>query len=160
MPWADALYALDPPIWAAMKGAPEFQGVKLTADRGMCHEFGAFFIPLKRHYDHILLPGDEDDWIGDGGNSGFQMLNIAIKRFLKRRIVLIGFDMQGTHWHGKHPKGLNNPQESNFLRWRNVLNAEAPILRAAGIEVYRECDRSLLLNYPILSIKDAIATWR
>lgn len=120
-------------------------------------KYKAQFVKLRRYYDHIIFDGLE---IGDSGNSGFQTLNIAAKR--NNRIVLIGFDMRldgGVHWHGRYPKGMHNPAGDNFMRWRNVLNAEAPRLRDAGLEVYRESDRSLLINYPVLSIGDALAKW-
>jgi hypothetical protein len=102
-----------------------------------------------------VLEGPE---IGDFGNSGAQCMNLAMREGAGK-ILLIGFDMTGGHWHGRHENRMNNPTEMNFLRWRNCLNAEAPALRSAGIEVYRESEQSTLLAYPVLSVRDAIAQW-
>ena len=46
-----------------------------------------------------------------GQNSGYQAVGLAY-HLKADRIILIGFDMQRTggksHWHGDHPRGLNN----------------------------------------------------
>jgi hypothetical protein len=40
-----------------------------------------------------------------GNNSGFQAVNFALLSGA-RRVVMVGFDMKGTHFFGDHPKGL------------------------------------------------------
>jgi hypothetical protein len=50
----------------------------------------------------------------------------------------VGFDMRldlGQHWHGKHPKGLNNPTDLLIMHWRKALNDAAATFAALGIEV-------------------------
>lgn len=88
--------------------------------------------------------------IGDGGNSGFQALNIAVQ-FGAKRIVLVGFDMRldrGIHWHGRHPKGLNNPQDLNIVRWRKAINGAAVELAELGVEVLNASPVSTLTAFP------------
>ncbi len=69
-----------------------------------------------------------------GSNSGYQGMRAA--RLLgAKRILLLGFDMRGAHFFGKHPAPLRNttPQRfrihvAQFKRWRGgceVLNCTA-----------------------------------
>lgn len=105
---------------------------------------------------------DEPGVIGSGGNSGFQALNIAAQ-FGATRIMLIGFDMHaasGLHWHGPHGRGLINPNTVNFVKWRNRLDAAAPLIRSMGIDVVNVSADSALCNYPKRSIEDAMTRWR
>ncbi len=44
--------------------------------------------------------------VSGGGNSGFQAANLAYIKGAKT-ILLLGFDMFGTHYFGPHPKGLD-----------------------------------------------------
>lgn len=95
--------------------------------------------------------------VGWSGNSGFQALNIAIQ-FLCRRIILVGFDMSissGVHWHGSHPKGMNNPTERNVLRWRLCLDQAADQLAAVGATVINASPTSALQRYPKMSLTEA-----
>lgn len=94
-----------------------------------------------------------------GANSGFQALNLAV-HLGARRIVLLGYDMQRTgglsHWHGDHGRGLNNPSEHNFARWRRQFEEAAPTLAAAGIEVVN-CSRATALTcFPRMDLHAAL----
>ncbi len=96
--------------------------------------------------------------IGDGGNSGFQAINLAAQ-FGAKRIALIGYDMRldlGIHWHGRHPQGLNNPSEHNIARWRRSVDAAAPVLDALGIEVINCSPVSALTAYPKMTLSEAL----
>ncbi|WP_374374487.1 hypothetical protein [Dongia sp.] len=97
--------------------------------------------------------------IGDGGNSGFQLLNTVLQ-FGMRRIVLVGFDLhdrEGVHWHGNHPPVLTNPASANLARWRRVLDAQASLLDGIGAEVTVVGLGSALTAYAkVGSIADAI----
>jgi len=157
-PFADVLYASDVAFWDSVGGAPEFAGERWGCDRNACARHPVSFIKFRHRHDHFIFDGNE---IGDFGNSGTQCANLAIARGAAK-VVLIGFDMtaaNGIHWHGRHANKLNNPHEINLAKWRNRLNAEAPALQRAGIQVYRESERSTLIAYPVLSIGDAIAQW-
>jgi hypothetical protein len=53
----------------------------------------------------------------------------------------------GVHWHGKHPGGMCNPNNTAVLRWRKCIDAAAPILDEVGIEVVNASPISSLAAY-------------
>ena len=94
--------------------------------------------------------------LGDGGNSGFQALNLAIQMGA-RRVVLVGFDMRidlGRHWHGDHGPGLNNPRDTSVVRWRRAFDASAPILQSLGVEVFNASPSSALEAFPKRTLEE------
>ena len=114
-------------------------------------------VTWSRKRDELLT--DRPGVIGDGGNSGFQALNIAVQ-FGARKIILVGFDMRldaGVHWHGKHPRGLNNPGDHNLVRWRKALNGAAPRLAELGVAVVNASPISALTAYPFQPLLEALA---
>jgi hypothetical protein len=136
---------------------PEFAGTKLTQDAKAACDFPDLHkVDVRKGADRILT--DHAGAIGDGGNSGFQAINVAAQ-FGPRRLVLLGFDMRidrGAHWHGRHPPGLNNPTDRNLVRWRLVIDRSAAELAALGIEVVNASPVSLLNAFPVMSIEDAL----
>lgn len=98
--------------------------------------------------------------IGGGGNSGFQALNLAVQ-FGARDIVLIGFDMTdkaGVHWYGRnHWAGANNPDESNFGRWRSALDRAAPELARRGVRVINGNPQSAITAFPRMAFDAAVS---
>jgi hypothetical protein len=111
---------------------------------------------LVRNCDRLLF--NRFGELGWGGNGGFHALNLALQ-FGARRVVLVGYDMRvdlGVHWHGKHPKGMNNPSDVNTRRWRQVLDAQAPLLRDMGVEVLNASPVSALEAYPKVNFAAAI----
>lgn len=96
--------------------------------------------------------------IGWGGNGGFHALNIVCQ-FGAKKIILVGYDMtlrEGSHWHGKHGDGLNNPRQGNVDRWRATLDAQAPTLAKRGIEVVIGSPGSALTAYRKLDLLEAL----
>lgn len=113
-------------------------------------------VSIVRGRDQVQLERPAE--IGDGGNSGFQALNLAAQ-FGARRICLVGYDMRldrGVHWHGRHRRGLNNPTDRNLVRWRRALDGAAPVLAALGIEVVNCSPVSTLTAYPVMSLDEAL----
>lgn len=78
-----------------------------------------------------------------GGNGGYQALNLAVLMGAAR-IILLGYDMQGTHWHGAHPQGLNNPTGSSFAEWKSKFATTLPDLKLAGVEVINASRKTAL----------------
>lgn len=152
------LYACDADWWRIHHGAPQFAGLKLAHDARACRQFpDVAQIHIERRVDRILT--SERGVIGDGGNSGFQAINLAVQ-FGVRAIVLVGFDMRldlGAHWHGKHPPGLNNPGAENLRRWRASIDAAAPELDRLGVKVFNASPISALEAFPKVSIFEALA---
>lgn len=166
-PWADVLYGCDAEWWKLRAGVPEFTGLKIRGmpspasaemvrDENACRKYPDLFrVDVETNSEDILSqPGR----LGAGGNSGFQAVNLAVQ-FGATAILLIGFDMRGSHWHGRHPQPLRNPDESSFPRWRKVLDGAAGKLRSLGVDVVNASPVSALNAYPKMTTERALARW-
>lgn len=157
-PWADVLYACDVSWWREHKSSwPEFKGLKITQDKLANDEFEIFRVICERHHENLVL--DRPGQVGWGGNSGFHCINLAIQFGIKK-IILVGYDMQlngGSHWHGDHPNNMNNPTAANVARWRKTIDANAPIIKSLGIDVFNVSPVSALVNYPKMSLLEALS---
>lgn len=139
------------------RGVPEFAGLKITQDRWAAGKYGALRFETLRRKDQLVL--SPKGFIGWGGNSGFQALNVAVQLGASR-VVLVGFDLSldgGLHWHGAHRGRLNNPTTDSLRRWAAVLDDQASLLADHGVEVVNASARSALTAYPKMSLKDALA---
>lgn len=71
-----------------------------------------------------------------GGNSGYQVINLAYL-LGAGKIILLGYDMQMTggksHWHGDHPRNLN--RSLALANWVKNFKVLARDLSEAGVEV-------------------------
>jgi hypothetical protein len=157
-PDADIAYGCDGAWWKARQGlAQTFSGLRLTHDAGACIAFpGLRQVGIARGCDEILV--GEPGILGDGGNSGFQAINLAVQCGA-RLLVLVGFDLRidrGVHWHGKHGRGLNNPTERNLDRWRGIIDGSAPRLHELGVAVINASEVSALEAFPKLSLTEAL----
>lgn len=112
-PDADVLVAHDGKWWAKYKESEHFRGRKFCRNvRGQGIEQ---FVPS----------------IPSGCNSGLMAMEVAVKIFKADFLILLGFDMHGTHYFGKHVEGLKNTSDIRFRdfirqfgRWRGptVIN--------------------------------------
>lgn len=155
-PWADALYACDGLWWQQQGGCPDFEGLKITADREAAERWGLQRIRVTRGERRMLF--DPPGRVGGGENSGFHAVNL-IAQLGVRRIVLVGFDMRvdrGVHWHPPHTGGLGNPTETSTRRWRLILDAAGSELAARGIEVLNASPESALKAYPKVDLVEAL----
>jgi len=156
VPWADLAYACDLTWWQRYHRQTQ-QALKLTVDKVAARTFTDIdLVGLNKNDDRIelLKPGT----VGWGGNSGFHSLNLAVQ-FMARKIILVGYDMtlaHGVHWHGAHPKGMNNPNEGNVVRWRRNIDAAAEVIAALGIRVINASPISALSQYPKMSLTEAL----
>lgn len=139
-PWADVLYAADDVFWEAGRG-DGFAGQKVRGS-------------------DLTIRGDEISFdpafIGSGGTSTFQALNLAVQWGAKR-IGLVGLDCRtdlGEHWH----RSLGGPlQQSAVKRWIKSFENAAPVLAAAGIEVINHSGVSALTGFrkePLPEVRD------
>lgn len=124
-PRADILYGADMPWWEERK--PVFAGEKITCDfecrgcpasarKARATELGIRVIPSERgRYFSLCGP------IRRGRNGGFQAINIAIHR--ARLVVLVGFDMKGTHFFGPHKMPLR--QKVDYKHWIEEMGEAA-----------------------------------
>lgn len=88
-------------------------------------------------------------YIHQGGNSGFQALNLAV-HWGAKKIELHGFDMRRVgnkqHWFGDHPKEL--VRDLNFERCIRAFEEAAPQLRELGVEVVNHTPGSAIRCFP------------
>lgn len=157
-PWADVLYAADRRWWEVnAAGVREFAGLKVGADREMALRLKIACISIlgeggnQPHRITVEKPGV----IGHGGNSAFQALNLAVQ-FGSRRILLLGVDFCGEHWHGKHEAPLRNPREAVMMKWRERLDEQAPVLCDLGVTLINCSRKSRLTAYPKMTVDDAL----
>lgn len=97
-PWADAMVANDMKWWRAYPEALKFAGRKFC---------GADYKGTERLPPVQMFPA--------GTNSGLQAMRVAVM-LGATRIILLGLDMKGTHYFGKHPPALKNSTPADFQR--------------------------------------------
>jgi hypothetical protein len=95
-PWADALVSNDSAWWREHKDAMKFAGRKFC---------GTSYQQLERLHADGNFTG--------GTNSGLQAMRAA-QLMGATKILLLGFDMRGTHYFGKHPAPLRNTTSNRF----------------------------------------------
>lgn len=147
-PWADVLYAADESWWRNTPGSFEFRGLKVS-----CEPVAGIL---------RLLPAGTEGYSDDPmtvytyGNSGAQAIQIAAKAGAKR-ILLLGFDMNGGHWHSEHASPLRTTSIELYEQWRKRYPTLATALTARGVEVINCSPTSALECWPRESLEDALA---
>lgn len=133
-PWAAMLYAADGQWWQEYRGAPDFDGLKVTIGEPC----GFPDVLVLRNAGAAGWTDDRDALV-TMGNSGAQALQIAIKAGAAR-VLLVGFDMTrahgAAHWHADHAPHMKSTHEDTYAVWRRRLKESAPeILRRADVAV-------------------------
>lgn len=145
VPDADVVYGSDVFFWRHADYADVFQhpGWKVSVEqqRGV-EPYLPDGIRVLRN-DGFEGFSDRPDAIRTGGNSGYAAIHLAATAGAKE-IIVLGLDMQGTHWHGKHPHGLNNPREQSFVRWMRRFGTLAKELDRRGVKVWNCSPNSAL----------------
>lgn len=93
-PWANALVSNDRKWWEHNPSAFDFVGRKFCS-----HELRG----VEQFREHVPL----------GRNSGLMAMCVARKLGAKK-LVLLGFDLRGEHFFGRHPEPLKNTTENIF----------------------------------------------
>jgi len=149
-PWADILFFADGwPRWFSWnyRRLPEFKG-GLIVTRAKVPQVDDR-IRLLRHDPAAALSQDPQRLAGYCG--GASAINLAYLMGA-RRIVLLGFDMQGGNWHDNHRAP---PLENAFARhFIPSLNRMAVELAAAGCEVFNANRDSALKCFPFCDLED------
>jgi hypothetical protein len=96
--WADYLVGVDHGFWKEYKESKRFRGGKF-APKGIKNTIR--YVP--------------DDYIS-GMNSGLYALCL-LRDLGADRIILLGYDMRGEHFHGRHVR-LKNPEYKDFERYK------------------------------------------
>ena len=141
-PWADWHYAADVQWWGMYfrQVKSDFHGECYTQSDQAAEWYGLKYIKS------VDEPGLSRDpmVIHQNGNSGAQAMNLAY-HLGAQRIVLLGFDLCGSHFHGQHPAPLNNPIPLSFQVWQQGFHALAEGLAWEGIKVFN-CSRHTKLT--------------
>jgi len=171
-PWADLLYACDHDWWnhhiAAVRAG--FAGECWTQDRQAAERHGLRRVLGWTDYAKaigVARPECDARWelstdaryIGFGGNSGFQALNLAV-HFGAARIVLLGFDMGlaadgKRHFFGEHPDRLR--RDSPYPRFIEAFDNAAPVLAALEIDVINASPRTALTCFRRQTLAEALS---
>jgi hypothetical protein len=88
-----------------------------------------------------------------GGNSGHCAIGLAYQ-FGARRIILLGFDQQGEHWHSEHPAEIRKPP--NWPMWAERFSLLARDLAAVGVEVVNASRETSLECFRRISLAEAL----
>lgn len=128
-PWADALAAQDQGWWRLHPKAHDFAGRK----------FSGLKINGVERVGHPALPTDS--------NSGVLALYVA-HVLGARHIELYGFDMQGTHYFGKHREPMRNTKPERFEVFQKQFSIMGDVLKKDGVSVVNKTPGSALRCFP------------
>lgn len=148
LPFADVLYACDARWWGVHGHCAGFKGEKWSShsrDNEKLKEADLYGLTLVKGCNRKGFSLDPEH-IHYGGNGGFQAVNLAIL-FGARRIVLVGFDMSGSHFFGFHPKPLRNTR--SFDKYIEEFGAAAKML-PSDIRIVNATPGSALKCFPFV----------
>lgn len=128
-PWADCLVSHDRAWWREHQDALEFAGEKICRNE---------------------FPGVKTfKSIPSACNSGLMGMYYAQTQGATK-ILLLGFDMHGSHYFGAHPKPLQNTDSKGFARHIRQFD------KWAGCEVINCTVGSHLKRFPYIPLRDII----
>lgn len=131
-PWALALVSADRAWWKHHR--PEFAGRRFCA------------LPVDG-IDTERLEG-----LPMGSNSGLWALHVAVK-LGATSILLLGYDLGGTHYFGEHPAPLKNTKPHRFEQMKRQFLQYRP----RGVEIINCTPGSALTCYPMGSLDACLA---
>ncbi len=155
-PDAEIIYAGDAHWWNATPAAMNFRGIKATIEAVPCIRPG---VP---ETVRILANTGRDGYepqpwgLRTHANSGAQAVQIAAHAGAAR-ILLLGFDMQGGHWHEPHPAEWGDPNPKRFARWIERFRVLAAELASRGVDVINCTPGSALDSCRFMSLDDALS---
>lgn len=150
---ADVIYASDSMWWQCNPEAVKCPGIKVTVEavRGIP--------PNVPDAVRVLRNTGREGFDPNPGcvrtllNSGGVGIQIAAHA-RATRILLLGFDMHGGHWHPQHERPLGNPGAALFARWIGCING---LSRQLTIEVLNCTPGSALKCFPVVSLDEALS---
>lgn len=158
VPDAQIIYGSDVMFWRHEEYADVFQcrGMRVCVEQTR----GVYPGSLPRGVAVLRSGGfegfsEKQDTICTGGNSGYAAMNLAALTGA-RQIIVLGLDMTGLHWHGRHPKGLNNPKEHRFATWAKRFDVLARELQKRDIEVLNCSPVTTLQCFPRKSLRSVL----
>jgi len=152
-PWADILYGCDGIFWKHYREALDFAGLKVTQTVSAAKSFGLHLVDVDcQTFNHFLPPPGP---IASGGHGGHQAINLALQLGAKR-ILLLGFDAVGSHWHGRHELPLNNPHPGHFASWIAQFDAAVQSLEQFDAEIINCSPGSMINAFPKMTLCQAL----
>lgn len=159
-PWAEVCYGCDAPWWIDRKGLPKFSGIKIHHGNAASRLPGMHRALIEMTRDNILV--DEPMTIGNGGNSGFQALNLAVQ-FGATDIILLGIDCHergGVHWYGRNTwLNANNPMGTNYARWMKGFETAKQDLNKLGVTVINASMESAVKSFRKQTLAETLNEW-
>lgn len=159
--WADWLYHADQPWWKYHHEsiiAAGFSGELWTSDRATAARYGLNHIRVVNRAGLSLDVGE----IHGGSHSGYQAINLA-HHFGARRILLVGYDMHGTHFFGKHPEfvadkrtGLRNTAPETFEAFLERYRELSAAANKTGLQIVNCTPASAIKFFPMMSLDQAL----
>lgn len=153
--FADALYACDEQWWHvhAQKARSAFQGECWTQDERAAAKHNINRIKSEN------LPGlGRYDVIHQGGNSGYQAINLAYL-WGAQTIIMLGLDCSKSpdgqaHWFGQHGPELTQQQPYDI--WQARFPALAQELKDDGVRVLNCSRQTALTCFERMTLENAI----
>ena len=136
-PWADALVSHDSAWWTSYPEAVKFAGKKYSRNA----------VPGTIGYNKPFMRG--------GINSGLMAMYIAKYCFEADRLILLGFDMHGTHYFGPHVgERLRNTPPDVFAKHMKQFDKFSDRFR--GHAVINSTIGSALTIFPYVELREAL----
>lgn len=131
-PWADCLISHDSAWWASHPEAFDFLGIKVGGNSKI--RGGDYFKPTI-----------------NGCNSGLMAMQYVSKVHKAKLILLLGFDMHGTHYFGKHTHHrLKNTNAQRFAQHIGQFNGWH------GADVINCTPKSSLKKFPLRPLAECL----
>ncbi len=140
-PWADVLYSCDGKWWGWRKGMPSYTGPKYAL-KDDARKWVSQGVQVLKHTGRTGLDLSPDGLRG-GGNSGYQAINLAVHMGAKR-VLLLGYDMQGSHFFGRHPDGTAPAFQMCLALFPSIVKP----LADAGVEVINCSRKTAITCFP------------
>lgn len=160
LPTADVLYACDAHHWDAYQGYPQFKGERWST-HGKEHYDNKLAIAKKYrvrlvHGRHGKSFSSDPAVIHYGNNTGLQAIGLAIHWMRKPgRIVLVGLDLRGGYFFGRHPRwGTNDPPLGSYARYYEEAAKALP----EGIEIINASPISSLRCFKMVGLNEALSS--
>lgn len=104
----------------------------------------------------------DPELLHDGGNSGYQTINLGYLLYAPECIVLLGYDFgRGpageTHWHGAHPGALEVAVQPHHS-WAYKMQAMAADLEARGVQVFNASRQTTITCFQRATLEE-IELW-
>jgi len=150
-PFADVLYAADTDWWDYTDRWQWFKGQKWTVSSEASIKYKLNHI----EYDNQILWSENKSILASGGNSGFQVINLAYLQGATK-IILLGYDMGYTSkkhfFDDTHKRESRN---SDYKKWLTHFEKSSKVIPIPVINCTRQSD---LNCFERMSLENALCT--